>query len=358
MKRLSLILILAAFALPGVWADETNEAPALDDQDATNATPAVVSNAPPVEVVTPVITSATPPPPASTSSAPRLDIASFRLIWERNIFDPNRSSRTPYVRPVRNEPRRTSRTDSFSLVGTMTYEAGRYAFFDGNSAFYRKVAKPSDTIAGYKVAEVGPNSVKLTASDGKEVVLPVGMQMRRFDEGAWSVAERSEPLGSAPRGTSSYSDQGSDFGGFSTFDRGNFGGGGRRGGGGGGGGRFGGGRNDNGNGYGGRNDNSSYGGRNDNSYGSRNDNGFNRGRNDFNTGGRFENSNNSNDTSRQLNQRPAGTTEPPPVPEGGVTEDNVETPAQPQQNNSSGSGSGSDEALKRLLQKREQELNK
>ena len=43
---------------------------------------------------------------------------------------------------------------AFGLTGTLCSEKGAYAFFDGTSSAYRKVLKPEETIAGYKVAEI------------------------------------------------------------------------------------------------------------------------------------------------------------------------------------------------------------
>ena len=81
--------------------------------------------------------------------ASRVDFDAFRLIAERNIFNPNRSGRRDYTR---REPDRRSRVESFALVGTMSYEKGRFAFFDGTSSDYRKVIGASDQIAGYTLS--------------------------------------------------------------------------------------------------------------------------------------------------------------------------------------------------------------
>jgi hypothetical protein len=87
-------------------------------------------------------------------------------------------------------------TESFSLVGTMSYEKGTFAFFDGTSAGYRKVLKLADAIAGYKVTNITPNYVKLT-SGTNQLELRVGMQMRREDEGEWLLASQAEAYASA-----------------------------------------------------------------------------------------------------------------------------------------------------------------
>lgn len=119
-------------------------------------------------------------PPAIT------DYASFRLIADRNIFDPNRFPHT-------GRDRRTSVSRSapaFALVGTMTYQNGMIAFFDGTDSDYRKVLSVNGTIAGYQVKAITLNGVTL-ASTNPPVTLAVGAQMR-FDGSQWQMAGRSE----------------------------------------------------------------------------------------------------------------------------------------------------------------------
>jgi hypothetical protein len=122
----------------------------------------------------------------STNTPSRLDYQSFKLITDRNIFDPDRSPRS--ARNPRSDPRRPARVESFSLVGTLSYEKGTFAFFDGSSSEYRKALKCADTIAGYKVCEITANRVKLEAN-GQQIELPVGAQMRRQDDDDWALSE-------------------------------------------------------------------------------------------------------------------------------------------------------------------------
>jgi hypothetical protein len=94
---------------------------------------------------------------------------------------------------TRREPERRVRTESFALVGTLSHEKGRYAFFDGSSSQYKKVIEPSGAIAGYTVAEIAPNHVTLQATNGQEIELRVGMQLQRpEDDGEWQLSARTE----------------------------------------------------------------------------------------------------------------------------------------------------------------------
>ena len=155
---------------------------------------------------------------AQASTGATLDYASFRIITERNIFDPNRSGRRP-SRYENREPGRQARVDAFTLVGTMSYEKGQFAFFDGTSYEYRKALKPADMIAGYKIAEIAPKDVKLAASNGTVVNLPVGMQMRREDEGAWQVTERTDTYTVASASSGGSSDRSRGESSRGSFDR-------------------------------------------------------------------------------------------------------------------------------------------
>ena len=122
--------------------------------------------------------------------APSLDFDSFRMITERNIFDPNRS---PQGRP-RSRHQGSSRragAEFFCLVGTLISERGAFAFFDGSSSQYRAVLEASNNIAGYTIARIAPNQVSLETTNGDAVQLPVGMQMSKHPDG-WILASRSE----------------------------------------------------------------------------------------------------------------------------------------------------------------------
>lgn len=115
----------------------------------------------------------------------------FRIISERNIFNQQRSPRAP-GQPGRRETRHSSdATDYVALVGTLSYEKGWHAFFEGSRSDFRKVLRPGDSIAGYRLASIQLKQVVLT-SGTNEVVLPVGKQLRREAEGEWRIAEAPE----------------------------------------------------------------------------------------------------------------------------------------------------------------------
>ncbi len=115
------------------------------------------------------------------------DYSSFRIIADRNIFDPNRyphTTRTAH-RTVNN------RAPAFSLVGTMTYKRGMLAFFDGTDSDSRKVLATNGIINGYTVAEITLRGVRLESA-GKSVEMRVGAQMRQEGKGEWHLAGAGE----------------------------------------------------------------------------------------------------------------------------------------------------------------------
>ena len=149
-----------------------------------------------------------PEPSSGTNGGPAaLDYSAFKIIVERNIFDPNR-----YPAQARPPSRTPTHVDSVTLVGTMSYDKGDFAFFDGTSSEYKKALKLRDSIAGYKVANITPTSVAL-ASGTNELKLGVGMQLRREESGPWHLAGQtasySAPSTSASSSTSTATTAGS-----------------------------------------------------------------------------------------------------------------------------------------------------
>jgi len=109
----------------------------------------------------------------STNNASTPTYESFDIIARRNIFDPNRRGiERPHIRTESHTP------DILSLVGTMSYPKGKFAFFDGTKTDYKKVLEPGATIAGYTIKDITPKDVTL-AANGKELTLKVGTQMRK-----------------------------------------------------------------------------------------------------------------------------------------------------------------------------------
>ena len=126
------------------------------------------------------------------------DFQSFRLIQDRNIFDMSRTGRVS-----RRQTIHIAKVDDFTLVGTMSYENGNYAFFDGSSFEYRGTRKPAAQIAGYKISVIASDYVDLQGTNNKTVRMPVGTTIRREDGGPWSAPVVSSDASFADSGSSS-----------------------------------------------------------------------------------------------------------------------------------------------------------
>lgn len=111
-----------------------------------------------------------------------------QFITTRNIFNPQRYAiRIGQPPPQSTTPRYAP---TFTLVGTMNYEKGMFAFFDGNQNELRKVLYTSDTngIAGYVLTNISSASVVLLAPDKQETVqMKIGDSMQK-DGSIWRLA--------------------------------------------------------------------------------------------------------------------------------------------------------------------------
>lgn len=131
---------------------------------------------------------------AQSNDAASTDYASFsRVVADRNIFDPNRISHSPGKPRSTYHPPRSHSTSApaFSLVGTMSYEKGMFAFFSGNNADLKKILVLDGGIAGYTVTEITPTQVTLQTVDKTNLVMKIGEVMRQ-EGGSWQLTGAGE----------------------------------------------------------------------------------------------------------------------------------------------------------------------
>ena len=133
------------------------------------------------------------------------------FITQRNIFDPNRyphETRTSH----RTSPRRNS-APQVTLVGTMSYQKGMFAFFSGNDWSLRKILPVSGGIVGYTVTAITTAGVKIQGADKKEVAMNIGDQLRESNNGWVLVAQGDAVAGSGTIGSPTTETGDSDSGG-------------------------------------------------------------------------------------------------------------------------------------------------
>ena len=151
-----------------------------------------VSAAPVVEAAKPApkpTAKPTPKPSAAAKSSERPKVVApagptfetYRLIGDRNIFNPNRVGRSS-----RSAEAPAPRADVITFVGTMQYEKGLFAFFDSPDAAYRKALNEGGALGKFTVKSITADSVELER-DAQPLTLKMGQQLRRPDGGEWSV---------------------------------------------------------------------------------------------------------------------------------------------------------------------------
>ncbi len=145
--------------------------------------------------------------PDGTNAPPRNNFEPFKIIVDRNIFNANRTPGGGPPPKAASGPRaRPGRTEVFRLVGTLSYEKGKFAFFDGSNAQYRKSVRPSETIASFRVTDISQSDVTLEAgTNGPAMKMAVGMEMKKQEEGPWKLGVGSGSSFSSPAAPSTSS---------------------------------------------------------------------------------------------------------------------------------------------------------
>jgi hypothetical protein len=129
---------------------------------------------------------------ATNSGVAGANYGGYEILATRNIFDGSRNTNevVPQVKPPK--------IDSFTLTGTLTSGKGRFAFFEGNVIQHRNAAfAPAEKIGGFTIAGITGDGVRLESAGRPAILLRVGAQMTRQDEGAWTL-DRLPPSENQP----------------------------------------------------------------------------------------------------------------------------------------------------------------
>lgn len=132
--------------------------------------------------------------PAPTGPAPG-DYENFRIIAERNIFNPNRIGR---IREGGDAPA-APREDVLTLVGTLETEKGIVAIFDSPDSALRKAVSEGQALGGFSVKQISTGTVEL-AGEKQSFKLNLAQRLRRVEQGDWKVSNVEPPPVAAPSG--------------------------------------------------------------------------------------------------------------------------------------------------------------
>ena len=129
-------------------------------------------------------------------SSPGLAFDSFQIVVDRNIFDPNRRRQQRGGASMADPPRVQQPPDErIALTGSLIYETANnteiIAFFEGSKAEYNATIRLGESIAGYRVAEIRTDGVKLE-TENQQIDLPVGAGLSRQVEGKWQIVSASD----------------------------------------------------------------------------------------------------------------------------------------------------------------------
>jgi Tfp pilus assembly protein PilP len=181
MASCNALLLALAVGSGLIFAAESEKTPAATPAPRTTTTPPTSAPTSSPERAKPDATPAPAPARNDSSVAPTASFDTFRVVSDRNIFNPNRTGRRE-----RSTEETPPRVDTLSVVGTMESDRGLRAFFDGSDASYRRAVRVGETVDKFKVTQITPQMVDLER-DGKNLSVRVGQQLRRPEGADWDL---------------------------------------------------------------------------------------------------------------------------------------------------------------------------
>ncbi len=148
-------------------------------------------------------TAAAVPTPISPVPAAQ-EFSAFRSIADRNIFDASRVDRVQRNANPDAPPPPPPAAQTITLVGTMNYEKGLFAFFDSSEAAYRRVLEVNESVGGFTVTTITDDSVDLR-NDDRTLTLQLQQSLRRTADSPWTVSDAPATPSSASTQSSSRS---------------------------------------------------------------------------------------------------------------------------------------------------------
>ncbi len=126
----------------------------------------------------------------------KIDLEAFSVIWERNVFNPNRQPARPEM-PIMSSEEPPPPTDGLRLVGVLLVGEERVAFFEGTRSEFNAHRRVGEELGGFVVDKVRIDGVDLRMGDAR-LELAVGHAAIAQDDGQWRVAASDGPFGLPP----------------------------------------------------------------------------------------------------------------------------------------------------------------
>lgn len=112
----------------------------------------------------------------------------YRILWERNIFDPNRVPPKPENAEEAAPPAPEATRDRLVLTGVLLVSNAHTAFFEGTSPAFNTHGVEGDAVGPFTLESVGMDGVVLTR-DGARFSLAPGAALTGLNDAGWTVEE-------------------------------------------------------------------------------------------------------------------------------------------------------------------------
>ena len=118
----------------------------------------------------------------NSSSPP--DFSEFRIILERNIFDPGR---TPGYGNAARSRERPPETERLYLKGVLIQKGAALAFFEGTKAAYNAIRTTGESIGEFKISHIHTERI-IIEGEGRRIEIPVGSGLMKEEGREWELS--------------------------------------------------------------------------------------------------------------------------------------------------------------------------
>jgi hypothetical protein len=125
----------------------------------------------------------------------------FKIILDRNVFDPSRSQRSSREERTR----RVQPPDRLVLAGALIDNQRAVAFFEGSKREYNTEIQRGETIDGYVITSIRTDRIIMQKGNHR-IDLPVGSSLTKRSGEDWALSSRETYDDSPPRYDSSEKD--------------------------------------------------------------------------------------------------------------------------------------------------------
>ena len=109
----------------------------------------------------------------------------FKIILNRNIFDPDRRPKTVYT-PVSTRKTKTRTKERIHLMGSLISDTRTISFWDGSGLEGSGELNVGENVAGYRICKILTDKVSLE-KEGRRLEVPIDSSLVMNDAGDWEI---------------------------------------------------------------------------------------------------------------------------------------------------------------------------